>query len=145
MDNRLIYLVGSLRNPQVPIVAEALRQPGLEVFDDWYAAGPEADDCWRDYEKFRGHNYMQALKNWAAVDVFEFDKRHLDRSDGGVLLMPAGKSGHLELGYLRGQEKPTFILFDEEPERFDVMHQFASGGVFFDIANLKQAIKEIML
>jgi nucleoside 2-deoxyribosyltransferase len=40
--------------------------------------------------------------------------------------MPAGKSGHLELGYFVGRGKPAFILFDEVPTRFDVMHQFAT-------------------
>ena len=46
------------------------------------------------------------------------------------MLMPAGKSGHLELGYARGKNKPGFILFDKEPERVDVMYQFATD-VFF--------------
>jgi len=39
-----LYLIGSLRNPRVPEVAEILRWNGHLVFDDWYAAGPEADD-----------------------------------------------------------------------------------------------------
>lgn len=121
-----IYVIGSLRNPVVPKVAEALRSVGLDAFDDWYAAGPEADDYWRDYEKSRGHNFKQALSNHAAKNVFEFDKRHLNRVDMGILVMPAGKSGHLELGYLVGLGKPGFILLDGEPERFDVMCQFAT-------------------
>ena len=47
------------------------------------------------------------------------------------MIMPAGKSGHLELGYTIGKGKPGFILFDEEPERFDVMTQFATK-IFFN-------------
>lgn len=46
------------------------------------------------------------------------------------MLMPAGKSGHLELGYVLGQGKRGYILFDEDPERYDIMIQFATN-IFF--------------
>lgn len=121
----VIYLIGSLRNPKVPDIAQVLRQWGWEVFDDWHAAGPEADDYWQRYEQARGHDYKTALSGYAARHVFGFDKFHLDRASAGVLVLPAGKSGHLELGYLIGQGKPGYILLDGEPERFDVMYQFA--------------------
>ena len=134
-----IYLIGSLRNPAVPLLAEDLRFAGFDVFDDWYAAGPEADDRWRDYENARGHTYAQALQGYAAQHVFRFDKYHLDRCDAAVLLMPCGKSGHLELGYMIGQGKPGFVLFDEIPERYDVMLAFASG-VFVDQSSLTEAL-----
>ena len=39
--------------------------------------------------------------------------------------MPAGKSGHLELGYSIGRGKTGYILFLEEPEKLDQMHNFA--------------------
>jgi nucleoside 2-deoxyribosyltransferase len=122
-----IYLIGSLRNPEVPELASFLRRDGYDVFDDWYAAGPEADDYWQKYETARGHTYREALDGYAARHVFEFDKWHLDRCGIGVLLMPAGKSGHLELGYLAGQGKPVFVLFNEIPARYDVMYRFAKA------------------
>lgn len=127
----LIYLIGSLRSPRVPEIASKLRGAGYEVFDDWYAAGPEADDYWQKYEQERGNSYASALVGFAANHVYEYDKFHLDRSDLGVLVLPAGKSGHLELGYLIGQGKPGFILCDGVPERWDVMYRFAKG-VYFD-------------
>lgn len=123
----MIYLIGSLRNPAVGDVAKRLREAGYEVFDEWRAAGETADDCWRDYEKARGHDYQTALKGYAADHVFNFDKHHLDRADGVVLVLPAGKSCHLELGYTIGKGKPGFILLDQDPERFDVMYLFATG------------------
>jgi nucleoside 2-deoxyribosyltransferase len=135
-----IYLIGSLRNEQVPRVAAKLRCAGYEVFDDWYAAGPRADDHWQEYEDQRGHTYDQALAGYAARHVFEFDKAHLERCDMGVLLMPAGKSGHLELGYMAGLGKRTFIYMDKQPERYDVMYQFATGGVHFDFFALVRSL-----
>jgi len=117
-----------LRNPEVPIIAAKLRAAiGDEVFDDWYAAGPEADDYWQRYEKDRGHTFAQALAGNAGQHVYHYDKHHLDSSQYGVLVLPAGKSGHLEAGYLIGQGKPVYILLAGEPERFDVMYNFASG------------------
>ena len=133
---RSIYLIGSLRNPEVPKVAETLRIAGFDVFDDWYAAGPEADDYWQQYEKARGHSFAEALQGYAAGHVYAYDREHLDRCDMGVLLMPAGKSAHLELGYMAGRGKRTFILLDKEPERYDVMYQFATGGVHTDLWSL---------
>lgn len=126
-----IYIIGSLRNPAIPEVAEYFRANGFDPFDDWHAAGPHADDCWRDYERGRGRTYIEALEGYAAKHVFEFDKEHLDRCDMALLVMPAGKSAHLELGYVIGNGKPGFILLDDshnDPEfRYDVMLQFAAG------------------
>jgi nucleoside 2-deoxyribosyltransferase len=55
------------------------------------------------------------------------DKRNLDRCDAAVLVMPAGKSAHLELGYATGKGKKTFILMFNEPQRWDLMYKFATG------------------
>lgn len=122
-----IYLIGSLRNPKIPAIAKEFRDAGFEVFDDWFACGPEADDKWQEYENRRGRNYSEALNGFAASHVFEFDKTHLDAADIAVLVCPAGRSGHLELGYHLGRLKPGFILLEQSSERWDVMYRFATG------------------
>jgi len=139
---KTVYLIGSLRNPKIPVIAKQLRAEGFDIFDDWFAAGPEADDWWRTYEKAKGVSYDEALRSYAAKHVFSFDYHHLNRCDGAILVLPAGKSGHLELGYMAGQGKPTFVLFEEEPERWDVMYQFATGGVAFDVPTLVSLMKK---
>lgn len=121
-----VYIVGSLRNPLIPQVAQSIREKcNVEVFDDWYSAGPEADDKWREYEIAKGNTYWDALEGYAAKNVFRFDKTHLDRATHVVLVLPAGRSGHLELGYAAGQQKQTAVLFDADYDRWDVMYQFA--------------------
>ena len=55
--------------------------------------------------------------------------------------MPCGKSGHLELGYFLGSGKRGYILFDGEPERWDVMYQFADG-IYFKYDDLKKELTE---
>ena len=140
----VIYLIGSLRNEKIPELAKKIRQLNLdyEVFDDWFSPGPEADDFWRKYEKIRGSTYREALNNYAARHIFEFDKFHIDRSQIGVLYMPCGKSAHLELGYMIGSGKRGYILFDKEPERWDVMVSFATN-IFFNENELFEELKRI--
>src|SRR6185295_11792720 len=135
-----LYLIGSLRNPRVPIVAAQIRTVGYDVFDDWYAAGEKADDAWRDYEKSRGHRLAEALTGYAAQHVFRFDEHHLLDSDIVVLLTPAGKSGHLELGWALGKGKRGYILLDQDPDRYDVMYAFANG-VFHTLDDLLRTLR----
>jgi hypothetical protein len=123
--SKTIYLVGSLRNPRVPLIAEELRNMRHRVFDDWYGAGDEADDKWQQYENGRKRSYRDALAGEAAQHIFKFDLRLITASDAVILVLPAGKSGHLEFGYARGVGKAAVILLDGEPERFDVMYNFA--------------------
>lgn len=134
--SRNIYLIGSLRNKEVPNISHRLRAEGHLCFDDWFAAGPEADDYWQAYEKNKGNTLPEALKGYAAKHVFEFDKSHLDRCDTGILVLPAGRSGHLELGYMSGKDKDTAILMAGEPDRYDVMYKFANLGVFYKLEDL---------
>lgn len=123
----MIYLIGSLRHPRVREVAALLRAHQLDVFDDWHSAGPQADDIWQTYEQERGHTYREALRGRHARNVLEFDQRHLNQCEAAVLVMPAGKSGHVELGYVLGQRKPGYILLESEPERWDVMYGLANN------------------
>lgn len=125
----VVYVVGSLRNASIIPLAQKLGAscPDTEFFTDWMYPGPEADEWWQKYTTQRGMSYKEALRTFHAQHVFSFDKTHLDRADVGLLVMPCGKSGHCELGYLVGQGKPTIYYMPSEVERYDVMPgQFAS-------------------
>lgn len=138
------YLIGSLRNPKIPFIAQRLRKAlGIEVFDNWFAPGPHADDYWRRYSKIKGLSYREALNSYEAKHIFALDKHHIDRADFGVLVMPAGKSAHLEAGYMRGCGKPVFVLFDKEPKRYDVMVQFCTD-IFFSEKELHDSLRKFL-
>jgi hypothetical protein len=130
-----IYLIGSLRNPNIEGIAKQLRSAGFDVFDDWYAIGPEADDHWKTYEQNRGRNFKQALDGEVCTNAFNFDKRNIDAADIGVMVMPAGKSGHTEMGYMAGQGKRTYVLLEPDVDRWDIMYKFFTG-VEYDIKSL---------
>lgn len=125
--SKVLYLIGSLRNNRIPELANSIRRQyqDVEVFDDWFAAGPEADDHWKSYEQSRGRTYEEALSGYAAKNVFNFDRTHLNRATHALLVLPAGKSGHMEVMYAQySVGAKTAILLDPDDVRWDVMYQF---------------------
>ena len=139
---QVIYIVGSLRNPEIPHIGNKLESIGWEAFTDWHCAGPEADDKWQEHETIRGRTYKEALAGYHAQHVFNFDLHHLNRSNAGLLVLPAGKSCHLELGYLRGQGKPVYALYLDRPKdgRWDIMMEFCDD-IFFSEEAMLQGLK----
>jgi len=139
-----VYLISALKNWKVIDLGNTLREafPNWEIFDDWISPGPHADDYWRKFEKKRKNDYRKALKSYAAKHIFEFDKHHLDESDIVILITPCGKSGHLELGYAVGKGKKTYVLFHEEPTKWDIMYLF-SDEVFFQVEDLITVLRSL--
>jgi hypothetical protein len=144
---KVVYIIGALKNWKVIDLANKLGKtfPKCEFFCSWITPGPEADEYLRKYGKRKGLDYKQTLQDWGARHVFNFDKTHIDRSDIVIMLMPCGKSGHLELGYSIGKGKLGYILFPREPKRIDVMYQFATDLCFSTdelIKALRKALKQ---
>lgn len=130
LDKTMVYLTGALKNPRIPVLGNTLRGLGFDVMDEWHTPGPHADENWQAYEAQRGRTYNEALRGRAATNVFLFDRAYLDLSDIVILVMPAGKSAMLELGYAKGRGKESIIYLDgEEPDRYDVMPGFADHVV----------------
>ena len=138
---RRIYLVGSLRNPDIPDLANRLEAEGHEVFADWHGAGADADDSWRDYERARGRTYLEALRGPAARNIFEFDCRWLEWADTVVVVGRPGLSAALELAWAVRGGAQGYVLLDGEPERWDCMLQFATE-VFLDEELLLAVLEE---
>ena len=136
-----VYLLGALKNRSIIQTANSIRELGHDVFDDWLSPGEEADEKWQEYEAGRGRSYKEALAGYHAKHVFDFDFTHLNRADVVVMVLPCGKSGHLEFGWGIGQGKPGYILFDEEPTRYDVMYAFATD-IFFDLDSLLSVLRK---
>ncbi len=140
-DKNAVYVIGALGNQDIIPFTIELEAQGLNPFSEWHTPGPEADSYLLKYAKARGWSYKQALNSYAAKQVYQFDKEHIDRCPAAVLLAPAGRSAHLELGYVIGKGKRGYIYFPTEPERFDVMYQFATG-IFFDKSELFEELKK---
>jgi nucleoside 2-deoxyribosyltransferase len=127
-----IYVAGPLNSNRVRKVAIKLRESGYDAFDDWHSAGPHADEEWQKHEIERGRPFSEAIRGYHARLVVDFDQHHINRCDAFVLVAPAGKSTHIELGYAIGLGKPSFVLFDGEPDRYDVMYGLATCCFSFE-------------
>lgn len=116
-----IYLASSWRNPHQPWLVELLRSHAHEVYDfrnppfstgfKWADIGLELP-C-------TAEAYRAALLSHArAAQGFNADFAAMRWADTGLLVLPCGRSAHLELGWMAGAGKRTLILTqdNEEPE-----------------------------
>lgn len=118
-----IYVASSWRNTEQPAVVAALRAAGHEVYD---FKNPRPDDFgfhWSDIDPgwltWSGQRFRDALQHPIAVAGFESDMHALRTCDACVLVLPCGRSAHLELGWAVGAGKRTAILLSNgmlEPE-----------------------------
>ncbi len=128
---RRIYIASSWRQADsVRELALVLREDGHEVYafcED--GAGHYSFDM-RDIPGGPAMTARQALDMPEAGLAFAADKGGLDWADTCVLLLPSGRSSHLEAGYTVGQGKELFILDHEQaPGQWDVMYGFAQRVV----------------
>jgi len=71
-------------------------------------------------------NAESIMKYSKVQKAFAEDKKFLDWCDCCILVLPAGKSSHLEAGYAKGCGKKLIIYQAEFPcGEFDVMYGFA--------------------
>lgn len=116
-----VYVASSWRNTRQPAVVAALRAAGHAVYDFRHPApGNEGfqwsaiDPAWRAWTP---EAFLAALEHPLAVDGFALDWAALTACDACVLVLPCGRSAHLELGVAAGAGKRTVILLaDGEPE-----------------------------
>ena len=116
-----IYLASSWRNPQQPSMVELLRQNGHRVYDfrnPPHSTGFKWDDIGLRLP-CRAEDYRRALLSHPrAAQGFNADFSAMRWADTCLLLLPCGRSAHLELGWMAGAGKRTIILTqdNEEPE-----------------------------
>ena len=123
-----IYVASSWRNQVQPDVVAALRAHGHEVYD--FKNPPERTAfAWSEidpnWEKWTPLNWIEGLKHPRAVDGFNSDFGAMKWADAGVLVMPCGRSAHIEAGYFVGGKKPLWILM--APSEPELMYSMATG------------------
>lgn len=117
-----IYVASSWRNPRQPGVVEALRAAGHEVYDFRNPGGDKHGFDWKEIHpgwlQWTPEQFRVALRHPIAQAGFASDHAAMEWADTFVLLLPCGRSAHLELGWACGKGRRTFILMEEpsEPE-----------------------------
>lgn len=125
-----IYVASSWRNgARQQAVVRALRDWGADVYDFrqpcYGALGFGWDRIDPKWKNWKAEQFIEALDHPLARDGFRVDMNALKAADLCVLVMPCGRSAHLELGYCVGSQKPTGILLtDGEPELMYAMADF---------------------
>jgi hypothetical protein len=122
-----IYVASSWRNSLQPEICNLLREAGHQVYDfrdpeDNGSTGFHWSDIDRDWELWSPADYKQGLDHILAAQGFKKDFDAMKWCDAMVLVMPCGRSAHLELGWAVGAGKRTAILLDDgEPELMNKM------------------------
>ena len=117
-----VYLASSWRNEAQPAVLAALREDGHDVYDFKNPAPGDNGFSWRQIGErstwTAEHFATQVLDHPISAHGFSLDMNALEASSACVLLLPCGRSAHLELGYAVGKRKLTIVLMPtlEEPE-----------------------------
>lgn len=122
-----IYLASSWKNAdKVKYIKGLLVSNGFEVdaFCD-----PSTDRFVFGFDLLPDISNMNAqtvLKEPIVQKAYKEDKRWLDWAGTVILILPSGKSAHLEAGYAAGAGKRLIIYQEEFPKgEFDVMYGFA--------------------
>lgn len=125
-----IYVASSWRNKRQPEVVAALRAAGHEVYDFRNPSPGDTGFSWRqcaspsqltDPKRFRD----EVLTHPTAQAGFNSDMTALRDAEVTVLVLPCGRSAHLEFGWAAGEGQKTYVLFDEtidEPELMYLMN-----------------------
>lgn len=143
-----IYVASSWRNGYQPGVVMALRRAGHDVYDFQHPQPGDDGFSWSQidpaWEHWSLEQYRKALEHPLARSGFAHDCGALDQSEVCVLVLPCGRSAHLELGYAIGRGKRAFVLALEssEPELMYSWVERVCGSVEDLLAAIVRSIRE---
>ena len=139
-----VYVASSWRNHFQPAVIAVLKAAGIAAYDfknpeggtgfswsevrpiDAPAGIPAKGSDWESEA-----NYLAMLDHPRSREGFAADFAAMQRADTFVMVLPCGKSAHLELGWAIGAGKRTAILLEDpvEPELMYLMADHLSTSV----------------
>ena len=141
-----IYVASSWRNEaRQQATVLALRDAGHDVYDFRNPAPGDTGFGWRqcatpeqvkDPRAFRD----EVLTHPIAKSGFDKDMRALRDADATVLVLPCGRSAHLELGYAIGALQHTIVLLDDPMSEPELMY-LACSQMCTSIAEVVEALR----
>lgn len=122
--SRKIYVATSWKNVYQPEIVEHLRRSGHEVYDFRHPTKGDGGFSWSEIEGSMGkqseewtpEEWAEGLQHPSAQNGFKQDFEALEWCDTCLLVLPCGRSAHLELGWAIGSKRQTAIWF---PKRKD--------------------------
>jgi hypothetical protein len=140
-----IYLASSWRNELQPDVLALLESAGHHVYDfrnpgegkkgfSW----SEIDPHWQSWTPWA---FTQALGTDIADRGFGNDWNGMEWADTGVLLLPCGRSAHIEAGYFVGHPTKSLHIYAPELPEPELMYKMANG-VHLTVDSLLAALEQ---
>ena len=127
-----IYIASSWKNQQAVLaLASFLERQGFEVDAFCRSTSERYAFHWSELvdteEELQKYDAISFINDPRVQRAYKEDKRWLDWADAIVMLMPCGRSSHLEAGYAKGQGKLLFIYGEFPKGEFETMYGFADG------------------
>jgi hypothetical protein len=130
-----VYVAASWRTIHQPLVVAELRAAGFDVYDfrnprkgDYGFSWSQIDPAWQSWSP---EQWRAALQHPVAQAGFRSDMDALRAADAVLLVLPSGRSAHLELGWAAGAGKVTGILALEstDPDLMVLMCDFLALSI----------------
>ena len=129
---RKIYLASSWRNPHHAFALNFLQAAGHEVYDFKNPQPGLKGFSWRDThpvpsELWGPAHLLQALAHPIAIRGFLADFSAMKWADTFVLLLPCGRSAHLEAGWGCAAGKAVHVVLHEDKFEPELMYLMADA------------------
>ena len=119
-----VYVASSWRNEYQQDVVKELRDAGHDVYDFKHPTKGNAGFHWseidQDWKNWDTRRYREALKHEYAQFGFGRDSDAMTAADACVLVLPCGRSAHIEAGWMKGAGKKVIAYIPNgcaiEPE-----------------------------
>lgn len=140
-----IYVASSWRNTHQPRVVRLLRETGHEVYDFRHPRPGNDGFAWSaidpDWLRWSPQQFRTALQHRAAREGFGLDMEAMRAADVCVLVLPCGRSAHLEAGWFAGAGKRVLVYAPELPEPELMYLAFGERGVCLDLYEVIEALR----
>lgn len=135
-----IYVASSWRNEKHGEVCKRLKEEKYEVYD----FKNDSSFHWNEFDLacsfWTPERFIENLNKDKACKGFKPDWDAMQKCDIGILLLPCGKSAHLEAGYFVGAKKPLYILLDYTNNTPELMYKMATG-IFTSLDTLVNSLR----
>lgn len=124
-----IYVASSWRNNIQPLIVDALRLSGHDVYDFKNPpngsgfARSSIDENWQSWDTSQ---YCDALEHPLAEAGFKSDFDAMNWADICVMVLPCGRSANTEAGFMAGERKPV-IVFTDDTQEPELMYKIYHG------------------
>jgi hypothetical protein len=125
-----VYVASSWRNETQPEVVSMLKAFDFEVYDFRNPSPANHGFSWSeidpDWKNWTPDEYIKALDHPRAVEGYNLDHDGILWADVCILLLPSGRSAHVEAGYMKGLGKKVYLILNGNHEA-ELMYRVFDG------------------